>query len=58
MRITDCTFTSDNKMIVTYFGTSGESKPTSNVAFGSLFYEVDTGKVYAFNETTSLWVEQ
>ena len=39
------------------FGTSNDSKPTAGYANGSVFLEVDTGKVYLFNETTSAWVE-
>ena len=46
------------KKIATIYGTSGESKPTTGLAFGSLFVEVDTGKAFLFNETTSAWVEQ
>ena len=36
---------------------STDSKPTENVATGSLCLEVDTGKIYAYNETASAWVE-
>ena len=46
------------KRIVTIFGTSSESKPTDGIAFGSSFIEVDTGKAFLFNESTSAWVEQ
>lgn len=40
------------------FGLSGDSKPTTGLATGSSFVEVDTGKAYLFNETSSTWVEQ
>jgi hypothetical protein len=43
---------------VTIFGTSSEAKPTTGIITGSVFVEVDTGKAYLFNETTSAWVEQ
>lgn len=43
---------------VTIYGTSSETKPTTGIITGSAFVEVDTGKVYLFNETTSAWVEQ
>lgn len=48
----------DGKYIRTYFGNSNESKPTSDLADGSVFVDVDTGKAFLFNETTSAWVEQ
>lgn len=34
-------------------GLSTDSKPTANAATGSLFLEVDTGDVYAYDETSS-----
>lgn len=46
------------KRFVTIFGTSSESKPTQQICMGSCYIEVDTGKAYLFNETTSAWVEQ
>ena len=39
-------------------GKSGDSKPTAGLCTGSIFTEVDTGKVFFFNEATSSWVEQ
>lgn len=43
-------------------GKSGDTKPVfSGMATGSLFHEVDTTKVYAYNEDASSgseWVEQ
>ena len=39
-------------------GTSLDSKPTDGIATGSIFTEVDTGKVFFFNEATESWVEQ
>lgn len=38
-------------------GLSTDSKPTDNVATGSIYIAVDTGKVYMFNEAASAWVE-
>ena len=49
---------------VTYFefsGLSSDTKPTDKVATGSIFVEVDTGKVFFFNSAAnagSEWVEQ
>lgn len=36
---------------------STDTKPTENVANGSLVLEMDTSKVYAFNEDGTEWVE-
>jgi len=44
-----------------FAGLSTDSKPTIGVATGSIFIEVDTGKVFLFNEEGSpgsQWVEQ
>lgn len=39
-------------------GLSTDSKPTGKFANGSIFTEVDTGKVYFYNAASSAWVEQ
>ena len=39
-------------------GLSTDSKPTTGLFTGSIFVEVNTGKVFMFNEATSTWVEQ
>lgn len=39
-------------------GLSTDEKPTKNTANGSIFVEVDTGKVFFFNEESLTWVEQ
>ena len=36
-----------------YAGLSTDTKPTEDVTTGSLFLEVDTGDVYAYDETDS-----
>lgn len=36
---------------------STDTKPTELIVTGSLALEVDTGKIYAFNETASAWAE-
>ena len=41
-----------------FAGTSLDSKPTDEVATGSIFQEVDTGKVFFFNSDAGEWVEQ
>ena len=49
-------FTADKKY-VELFGLSTDSKPTTGIITGSTFVEVDTAKVYLFNESSSTWVE-
>lgn len=41
-----------------YAGLSTDSKPIEGVATGAIFVEVDTGKVFFFNEAANTWVEQ
>lgn len=36
-------------------GLSTDSKPTDGLVTGSLFLEVDTGTVYAFDEVGGTW---
>ena len=38
-------------------GLSTDTKHTTNLVTGSLFLEVDTGKVYAFDEISGTWNE-
>ena len=40
------------------YGNSLETKPTEGVGDGAVFVEVDTGKVFMFNENTGDWVEE
>ena len=39
------------------FGLSTDAKPTTGYANGTTFVEVDTGKLFLFNETAGAWVE-
>ncbi|MBR5823739.1 MAG: hypothetical protein IKY67_06320 [Paludibacteraceae bacterium] len=39
-------------------GLSTDEKPTENVPNGSMFYELDTGKVYAFDKQNEIWINQ
>ena len=41
-----------------YDGLSTDTKPTKGVRNGSVFVEIDTGKVYLFDEENEQWVEQ
>ena len=39
------------------YGLSTDTKPTTGLANGSMFVEVDTGKLFLFNEDTGEWSE-
>ena len=41
-----------------FAGTSLDTKPTIGIGTGSIFIEVDTGKVFFYNEEGNTWVEQ
>ena len=36
---------------------SSDAKPTSGIANGSMLIEINTGKIFMFNEAGSAWVE-
>ena len=40
-----------------YAGLSTDTKPTAEVATGSTFQEVDTGKVFSYDEVSQTWIE-
>lgn len=48
----------NNKRYQELFGLSSDTKPTDHIATGSSFWEVDTQKLYMFNETSNSWVAQ
>lgn len=41
-----------------YEGLSTDSKPSGKGLNGSIFYELDTGNVFMYDETNSLWRKQ
>lgn len=41
-----------------FYGKSTDEKPIENVENGSSFYEIDTQKVFIFDEETQTWIEQ
>lgn len=41
-----------------FAGTSLDTKPVDGVGTGSIFVEVDIGKVFFYNEAGNTWVEQ
>lgn len=50
--------TKTEKALIEWYGLSTEDKPEVGIAMGSLAFEVDTGKIYAYNETAEEWVEE
>ena len=51
-------YVGDGVSLLEVYCLSSETKPTENIAMGSTAVEVDTGKVYFFNEAAGSWVEQ
>ena len=58
VRITEEISFADGKKIISAYGLSTDSKPTTGIATGSSFVAVDTGKVYLYNESGTSWEEQ
>lgn len=48
---------SDNAVLSEFYGLSTDTKPTENVATGSVFTEVDTGKTFLYDEESEDWTE-
>lgn len=43
----------------TYFGLSSDTKPVNkNVRNSDVFYEMNTGNVYMFDEDNQTWIKQ
>ena len=47
----------NEKVMVEIACLSTDSKPTDGIATGSLALEVNTGKIYAFDEVGETWAE-
>ena len=41
-----------------YFGLSTDEKPTNQVNNADAFYEIDTKKIFLFDEDGKTWIEQ
>ena len=48
----------DVRKVVTANGKSTDVKPTTGYRNGDRFYEMDTQKVFMFDEDTKTWLEQ
>ena len=46
-----------NKVLIEAVCLSTDSKPTTGIANGSICLEMNTGKIFMFNEDGSAWVE-
>lgn len=55
--ITKSIYIGKEKSLVEAVSLSTDAKPTDGIANGSLCLEMDTGKIYAFNEAGAAWVE-
>ena len=50
-------YVGNEKCLVESACLSTDSKPTTGIANGSMCLEMNTGKIYVFNEAGSTWVE-
>ena len=48
---------SDYVLLTEFYGTSNDTKPTTGYATGSSFVEVDTGKLFLYDEESGDWTE-
>lgn len=48
----------ENKRYISAAGLSTDEKPLENLITGSVFSEIDTGKLYKFDEAGNAWIEQ
>ena len=55
VRVTEVKFIKTGLKYFEYAGLSTDTKPTDMVATGSLFLEVDTGDIYAYDEEGGQW---
>lgn len=46
-----------DKVLIEAVCLSTDSKPTTGIANGSICIEMNTGKIFMFNEAGSAWVE-
>ena len=55
VRVTNAGIKVNGVQYVEFAGLSTDTKPTNGIATGSLFLEVDTGDVFAYDEAGSEW---
>lgn len=49
--------TSNNDKEIELRGLSTDTKPTNDIANGTTFIEIDTGKIYLYDAENELWKE-
>ena len=54
---TKAIYIGNDKILVESVCLSADTKPTEGIANGSLVLEMDTNKIYYFDETSSTWAE-
>lgn len=54
---TSTKYANKEKSAKDYVCVSTDAKPTDGITNGSMCLEMDTGKIYAFNEAASTWIE-
>ena len=58
VRIIQKKFVAFSTFYIEAAGLSTDTKPTEDIITGSLFFEVDTGDIYVFDETgTGTWTK-
>ena len=57
IRVMEQKYIATNFFYNEFAGLSTDTKPVDGVATGSVFVEVDTGKVYLFDEVGKTWTE-
>lgn len=55
--VTKSTSFTESTVLIEAVCLSTDSKPTTGIANGSVCIEMNTGKIYMYNETGSTWVE-
>ncbi len=53
----DRLYSLENKRYISAAGLSTDEKPLENLITGSVFSEIDTGKLYKFDEVGNAWIE-
>lgn len=58
IRVVNAGLVEEGKQYVELSGLSTDSKPVAGMLNGSLFHEVDTTAIYAFDEENGTWIKQ
>lgn len=56
-RATEAKELAPNLYLKEFYGLSTDTKPTENLANGSVFIEMDTSDVYFFDEENTVWLK-